>query len=120
MFTKPGYYQVVAKAHNTCDWSSYSMRMVNVTSGYYLAISPNPSSEETVVELANDNKEAMAALSEWDFEIYDTMQGIKEKKSKLKETKSKINTNNWKEGIYIVRAKIGDEIISEKLLVKHQ
>lgn len=119
MFTQPGWYQVVAKAHNACGWSSTAMKMVNVISGYSMAISPNPATGETTVELVNNNKEALAALTEWDYEIYDSFQGLKEKKTKQKAAQTKINTTNWKDGIYIVRAKIGDEIITEKLVVKH-
>lgn len=33
---------------------------------------------------------------------------------------TKINTSNWTEAIYIVCAKIGEDIFSEKLRVKHQ
>lgn len=46
-------------------------------------------------------------------------QSLKEKKTKLKTTETKISTSSWKDGIYLVRAKIGSEIIIEKLLVKH-
>lgn len=119
MFTQPGWYQVVAKAHNACGWSSYAMKMVNVISGYSMAISPNPATGETTVELVNDNKEVLALLTEWDYEIYDAMQSLKEKKTKLKAAQTKVNTTSWKDGVYIVRAKIGDEVITEKLIVKH-
>lgn len=122
MFTIPGYYQVVTKAHNSSGWSDPVIKMVSVNSGYSgysMIISPNPSTEETTVVLVNDNKEALAALTEWDYEIYDSMQGLKEKKTKLKGTQAKINTSGWNDGIYIIRAKIGDEVITEKLVVKH-
>jgi hypothetical protein len=119
MFTQPGWYQVVAKAHNACGWSSYAMKMVNVISGYSMAISPNPATGETTVELVNDNKEVLALLTEWDYEIYDSMQSLKEKKTKLKAAQTNVNTASWKDGVYIVRAKIGDEVITEKLIVKH-
>lgn len=46
-------------------------------------------------------------------------QGLKEKKTKLKAAQTKINTTNWKDGIYVVRATIGDEVITEKMIVKH-
>ncbi|HCT29942.1 MAG TPA: hypothetical protein DIW31_04250 [Bacteroidales bacterium] len=119
MFTQPGWYQMVAKAHNACGWSSYAMKMVNVISGYSMAISPNPATGETTVELVNDNKEVLALLTEWDYEIYDSMQSLKEKKTKLKAAQTNVNTASWKDGVYIVRAKIGDEVITEKLIVKH-
>ncbi len=95
------------------------MKMVNVISGYSMAISPNPATGEATVELVNNNKEALAALTEWDYEIYDSFQGLKEKKTKLKAAQTKINTTNWKDGIYVVRATIGDEVITEKMIVKH-
>jgi hypothetical protein len=47
------------------------------------------------------------------------MQSLKTKNQKLKGDKQTINTTGWKDGVYIVRVKIGNEIISEKLVVKH-
>lgn len=97
--------------------------MVSVNSGYSgfsMIISPNPSTEETTVALVNDNKEALVSLTEWDIEIYDAMQSMKEKRPKIKGKQTKLNTSSWKDGVYIVRAIIGDEVITEKLIVKHQ
>lgn len=119
MFTQPGYYQVVAKAHNACGWSDYGVKMVTVISGYKLAISPNPSTSETAISLVTETNEVAQITTDWDCEIYDSFQGLKEKKTKLKASETKINTSNWKEGVYIVRATIADQVITEKLLVKH-
>ncbi|MDO9614478.1 MAG: T9SS type A sorting domain-containing protein, partial [Bacteroidota bacterium] len=55
----------------------------------------------------------------WDLEVYDSMHSLKTKTQKLKGDKKAINTTGWKDGVYIVRVKIGNEIISEKLVVKH-
>jgi hypothetical protein len=44
---------------------------------------------------------------------------LKIKTQKLKDKTYKLNTQDWTDGVYIVRAKIADQIISEKLVVKH-
>lgn len=56
---------------------------------------------------------------QWDMEVYDQMQNLKEKKIKLKGSQMQLNTTNLKDGVYIVRVKIEDEVVSEKLVVKH-
>lgn len=118
-FANSGTYQVIARAHNGCGWSDYVITYVDVTDGYYLAITPNPTTTEATIGLVNTSTEKATKETEWDLEVYDSMQGMKEKKTNIKTTQTKINTSSWKDGVYIVRAIIGDEVITEKLLVKH-
>jgi hypothetical protein len=57
--------------------------------------------------------------TEWELEIYDKVQQTRIKKSKYSGKNAKINISGLPNDIYIVRVKIGNEIISEKLVVKH-
>ncbi len=41
-----------------------------------------------------------------------------EKKTKLKGKSTTINTQSWKEGVYLIRAVYKDEILTGKLVVK--
>ena len=84
-----------------------------------MSISPNPTSGETTLELVSNSEESIKEDIEWSFEIYDSMQSMKAKLKKIKGSKNTINTTGWKDGVYFVRAKIGKETISEKLVVKH-
>lgn len=86
-------------------------------SAWQLLISPNPASGETSIELAGTNGQMLDAMSEWQLEIYDARQSSKVK-TKVKGSKQIIRTTGWKEGAYVVRTKIGNQVISEKLLVK--
>jgi hypothetical protein len=117
---RAGEYVLTVNAQNTCPGTSPTYYYpISVASGRYLSISPNPTSGETTLELvSNSSEESLKQDIEWSFEIYDSMQGMKEKKTKIKDKQAKVNTSNWKEGVYFVRAKIGDETISGKLLVK--
>lgn len=118
-FANSGTYQVIARAHNGCGWSDYVITYVDVTDGYYLAITPNPTTTEATIGLVNTSTEKATKETEWDLEVYDAMQSMKAKVEKIKNNKQTLNTSGWKEGVYIVRAIIGDEVITEKLLVKH-
>lgn len=109
---------VYATAANDCG-SFRGELLVEISCGYSLAFSPNPSSGETTIEIATGSGEVLAPDTEWDLEVYDSMQSLKTKTQKLKGDKQTINTTGWKDGVYIVRVKIGKEIISEKLVVKH-
>ena len=65
----------------------------------------------------NTKNEAIDTSTEWDLEIYDQMQILKTKKVKLKGDKYKINTSGWQGGMYFVRIKFKDKILSGKFLV---
>ena len=85
----------------------------------FLLISPNPTSSETTIELVNGPDKIPVEDIEWSLEVYDQTQNLKSNGIKVKTSKQTINTNGWKDGIYLVRASIGEKIISEKLVVKH-
>lgn len=97
-------------------------------SSYSMSFSPNPSTGETTLTLelvstdseleSNAIEPAFENNEEWDLEVYDAMQNLKHKKTKLKGKSTTINTQSWKEGVYMVRAKYKDQIITGKLVVK--
>ncbi|MDP3442812.1 MAG: T9SS type A sorting domain-containing protein, partial [Ignavibacteria bacterium] len=86
---------------------------------YYMVFSPNPATSETTLELVAEGEKTVDDNTQWELEVYDQQQSLKEKKTKIKGKQTKLNTASWKDGVYIVRVKIGDEMISEKLVVKH-
>lgn len=100
-----------------------------VYSGYSLLVSPNPTSGETTVtieEPSNKDESLKSATietgfdydAEWEIEVYSPAQNLKEKQTKLKGKSTKIQTSGWQEGVYVVRVKYKDEILTEKLVVK--
>jgi hypothetical protein len=86
---------------------------------YFMTFTPNPAIGETTLELSADGDKILTENTEWEFEVYDQQQGLKEKRTKVKGKQTKINTSGWKDGIYIVRALIGEDLISDKLVIKH-
>jgi len=84
-----------------------------------LTISPNPSSSETTIELVNEEEKTPVENIEWSMDVYDQSQNLKTKLPKEKASKKTISTSDWKDGLYIVRAIIGEKIITEKLWIKH-
>ncbi len=123
--TQSGPYSFNITGAGTC----YSKTLVFFTySGYSLLLSPNPTSGETTVaiEQTSDENDLLEPSStesgfdynaEWDIEVYDNLQNQKFKAGKLKGKSTTIQTNGWKEGIYIVRVKYKNEILQEKLVV---
>ncbi len=94
-----------------------------------LTFSPNPATSETVISIEQGSSEESSLKSastettfdenaEWYLEVYDNMQGLKLKKQKLKGKNTTINTQSWKEGVYMVRVKYKGEILTGKLIVK--
>ncbi len=116
------YFDIRVRAGNSCGWSDYLWRSGYIGTGIgpaSLIISPNPSTNETTISLPSENNDAVQPATGWDLDVYDSFQGLKEKKTKLKTNETKINTSGWKEGVYIIRATIGDKVLTEKMLVKH-
>ena len=93
-----------------------------------IVLSPNPATAETTVSfeplqedgiiLKSASEPAFDINEEWEMEVFSEMQALKTKKTKLKGKSTKLNTNGWKEGIYIVRVKYKNDIFQEKLIVK--
>jgi hypothetical protein len=129
----------VVQAKNECTGAGYGPYYVTgiyVYNTYRLSISPNPTTTEATIELVssptekavqepNATVELVSASTEkavqepeWSMEVYDAMQSMKAKTQKVKGYKQTIKTTGWKDGIYIVRAKIGEEILTGKLVVK--
>ncbi|MCF8359113.1 MAG: T9SS type A sorting domain-containing protein [Prolixibacteraceae bacterium] len=117
---------VYVKGTNSCGSSSeYSEYLwVDDCGGGVPAVAsivftPNPTSGETVLSIESGSKEAtLDETTEWDLEIYSETLVLKEKKTGLKGNKYTIQTSGWKEGLYIVRVKYGEEVLSGKLVVK--
>ncbi len=112
---------VKVNARNGCDWSGWADMGIYVMScgGYYMMISPNPTTGETTLTIEpTSEEETFDETAEWELEIYSPTQALKEKKTKLKGNSTTIQTQSWKEGVYVVRVKYKDEILSGKLVVK--
>ena len=131
-FYNPGSYQLLVRAKNVCsdpNFGPYYGTSIYVYETYSMLVSPNPSTTEASISIVLSGFEDASLKSastettfdenaEWDIEVYDNMQSLKLKKQKLKGNSTRINTQNWKEGVYMVRVKYNDEIITGKLIVK--
>jgi hypothetical protein len=88
-------------------------------SSYSLIFSPNPATGETTLSIETASEDIdFDENAEWELEIYNQSQLLKEKKTSLKGKSTKIQTADWKEGIYFVRVKYKDEALQGKLVVK--
>lgn len=86
---------------------------------YSIILSPNPTSGETILSFEPISEDTEFDINEeWDLEIYNNNQTLKEKKTKLKGNEYRLNTSGWKEGVYIVRALYKGEILTGKLVVQ--
>ena len=127
-FSKPygsvnGYVNIIIKAENTCGMGVYSAPAMQFSTsscgGMMLIISPNPTSTETTLSIESTSEEkTVDETVEWELEVYSPAQTLKEKKTKLKGKSTTIQTQSWKEGVYAVRVKYKDEILTGKLVVK--
>ena len=98
-------------------------------SSYSISISPNPSVGEAIISIEDNSDEEPTLKSastettfdkeaEWEYEVYNTMQNLKAKQTKIHGKSTQLNTQGWKEGVYTVRAKYKDLVLTGKLVLK--
>jgi hypothetical protein len=116
-FDNSGHYTLEVTACNPCGCGNSATLEIDVYDGYRLTFSPNPSTDETTVSVESTSKESIDANLEWNLEVYDQGRQLKAMKTKLKGKESKLNTSGWREGVYIVLAKIKGQTITGKLIV---
>jgi len=118
-FNSPGTYQLLVHAINNCNWSAPAMLYINASGGMFMSISPNPTSGEATLSIESNSEETtFDENAEWGMEVYSPTHSLKTKRYKLKGKSTKIQTHGWKEGVYVVRVKYKDEILTGKLVVK--
>ena len=124
IFHQPGTVRLRTSVESVGDGCgstdlSAPVYVVVIEQEYLLSLSPNPASGETTIKIESTKKDKVYKEIEWELEVFDQTQALKAKTNKLTVNTTKIQTSNWKDGVYIVRAKIGDKILTEKLIVKH-
>lgn len=121
IFNDPNTYRIRCTSTNGCGTTDLSepVYVVVINEEYLMNLSPNPATNEVTIELENSKKGVSTKELEWSVEVFDQSQSLKSKVNAIKGSNTKIQTGAWKDGVYIVRAKIGKKIISEKLVVKH-
>ena len=86
---------------------------------YYLLFTPNPTSGETTLSIeTNSSEKTFDETAQWDLEVYSETQLLKTKQTNLRGQSAKIQTAGWKDGVYLVRVKYNDEILTGRLVVK--
>ena len=116
-FYNSGNYQLVVRGQNTCGWGNYTVTGIEVYDSEGLSIFPNPASGEVTLTIETSDEKELP-VSGWDLEIYAPNMMLKEKRTRLKDNKTFINTSGWQEGIYLLRVKYGESLLTGKLVVK--
>ena len=80
--------------------------------------------EDVEIQDAISNSDLISTYSDksehqvWLLEIYNAETGEKVFCQKMTEPSCSIDTTGWKPGVYVVKAIIGDEVLTEKVIVK--
>ena len=91
-------------AHNQCGHSmTYAKSKTFYAQncfGYRLVFSPNPATDETTMTIETTSpEESVDQAVEWEMEVYDPAQNLKDKKIKIKGDSTRLQTSGWKEGV---------------------
>jgi hypothetical protein len=115
---------VRVKATTCCSGCGGNMQILSAyvgtywnCGGYYMSFTPNPTTGEITMELKTDNIDTYTEGDEWEAEIFNQQLLLMHKTNSLKDKTYTINTSGWKEGIYYVRVRIKDKVLSGKFIV---
>lgn len=89
---------------------------INVLDGYFeITITPEFEDED---QQRTDMDSTLRGNSTWTIEVFNAATGECVLKQKVEGSEQTFSTSGWKPGIYVVRVKIGDEELTEKIVVK--
>jgi hypothetical protein len=119
-FYTQGTYTLEVSALNSCGASDPSYLEIEVSGYYRLVLSPNPSTALSTVSLQSTSGENSDIDPEWYLEVYNQGQQQKVFERNIKGKEFTLNTSNWKDGLYIVRARYKGKWLTGKLVVGKQ
>jgi len=114
---------VIVKANTCCECEDEVKILSDYVGTYYncgyryMSFTPNPTADETIMELETNNIENYSEENEWGLEIFNQQLILMHKTSRLKNKKYTISTSGWQEGIYYVRVIIKDKVLFGKFVV---
>ncbi|MBA7533301.1 hypothetical protein ES705_25536 [subsurface metagenome] len=121
-FPPEGTYLFHVRGNNDCgtatNWSKTSVEYVDCGGfGGFLSFFPNPATVEITMELKTDNIDTFTEGDKWEAEIFNRQMLLMHKTTRLEDKTYTINVSGWKEGIYYVRVKVKDQLVSGKFIV---
>jgi len=115
-----GTYKFMVRGNNDCgtatNWSKTTVDYVDC-GWWFMNIVPNPATDEIKIEIKTDYIDTYTEGDTWEAEIYNQKLLLMHKTTRLKDKTYTINVSGWKEGIYFVRAKVNDKVVSGKLII---
>ncbi len=117
--------QIRVRAQEYYGWSVWKNFTFDICqNGYYLSLSPNPSTFGTTISLESPSESARSVATaeavdvEWELEVYDQNQRLITCKQKLNGKNVTLDTSGWNKGVYIIRATVNEEVIVGKLIIQ--
>lgn len=116
-----GTYKFMVRGSNDCgtatNWSKTTVDYVDCGWRGFLNIVPNPATDEITMELKTDKIDTFSEGDIWEAEIFNQQMLLMHKTTRLKDKTYTINVSGWKEGVYYVRAKVKDKLLSGKFII---
>ncbi len=115
MPTSHNNYPVAIDVYDVCGnyYQLYAM-----PDYYYLNISTDDQSVFVTLNKSGDSSESWGIDQPWTIEIRSALTGNL-KATKLETSRSaSVSTAGWPKGVYVIKATVGDEVITEKITVK--
>ena len=119
----PGTYMFCVRGINDCGTGNWAKKGVTYENcglgGLSLVFSPNPTRDETIMTIESKLESSeFDENEEWTMEVYSKNQMMRVKNIKQKGKRHTLNTSSWKKGMYLVRVKYKNEVLTGKLIVE--
>lgn len=123
-YPSAGFYSLWIRAVNQCgaatDWAKQvvEFKSCSLDGGFStLSVSPNPASQETNISIVDKENIKSDQFELWDIQIYDKDQRLIFERKNIERKVITVNTRQFKDDIYFIRAYYKGEIIESKLMV---
>jgi len=119
----PGTYMFCVRGTNDCGTGGWAKKGVTYENcsfgGLSLAFSPNPARDETIMTIDSQQEGTeFDENEEWTMEVYSKNQMMRVLNIRQKGKRYTLNTSVWEKGMYLIRVKYKNEVLTGKLIVE--
>lgn len=128
MPSSPSGTAVINVHVTTALGNSFTLPIVRASSVYSMSVGANhdqitislvvDEGGKDMTSLSDDDKLSQTEQVSWNLEIYNATTGKKVFNQEIEGTSFTLDTTGWEPGFYIVKVTIGDEVLSEKVVVQ--
>lgn len=114
----PASLTITGTYPNSCECFQFTV-IGQIPQNYALMSGDSPDMNLNISCLSDQTYSiSCGAIDNWELSVIDSATGETTHRSHVDGTEKTLNTSGWKSGIYIIKATVGKEVLTEKIQVK--